>query len=210
MRELFLDVRYGFRTLWKSPGFTVVAVATMAIGIGGSTAIFSFVDGALLKPLPYADADRIVQVLEKPPGGGRNGISTLNYLDWQKSNSVFEYMAAKTGGSVALTGINDPIQVRGSRVSAHYFEIFGIKTAIGRTFAEGEDQPGKDRVAILSHALWKSQFASDPGLVGRSILLDGVPHVVIGILPGNGIADRWYSQIWRPLAFERQNMTRDF
>jgi len=210
LNELFQDVRYGFRTLLKSPGFTIVAVATMAIGIGGTTAIFSFVDGALLKPLPYADADRIVQVLEKPPGGGRNGISTLNYLDWRKENTVFEYMAAKTGGSVTLTGVNEPIQLRGSRVSAHYFDIFGVKAAMGRTFADGEDQPGKEDVAILSNALWKSQFGADPKVIGRTILLDGVPHTVIGVLPGGGVFDRWYSQIWRPLAFEPQNMTRNF
>jgi predicted permease len=210
LNRLIQDVRYGFRTLLKSPGFTIVAVATMAIGIGGTTAIFSFVDGALLKPLPYADADRMVQVLEKPPGGGRNGISTLNYLDWQKGNTVFEYMAARNGGSVILTGINDPVQLRGSRVSVHYFDIFGVKAAIGRTFADGEDQPGKERVAILSNALWKSQFGADPAVIGRSILLDGAPHTVIGILPGGGVFDRWYSQIWRPLAFEPQNMTRNF
>jgi len=210
LNELFQDVRYGFRTLLKSPGFTIVAVATLAIGIGGNTAIFSFVDGALLKPLPYAEPDRIVQVLEKPPGGGRNGISTLNYLDWQRGNTVFEYLAARTGGSVTLTGINDPVQLRGSRVSARYFDIFGVKTALGRTFADGEDQPGKERVAILGHALWESQFGSDPNVIGRSILLDGAPHTVIGVLPGGGVFDRWYSQIWRPLAFEPQNMTRNF
>jgi len=210
LNELFQDVRYGFRTLLKSPGFTIVAAATLAIGIGGNTAIFSFVDGALLKPLPYAEPDRIVQVLEKPPGGGRNGISTLNYLDWQRGNTVFEYMAARTGGSVTLTGINDPVQLRGSRVSARYFDIFGVKAAIGRTFADGEDQPGKERVAILGHALWESQFGSDPNVIGRSILLDGAPHTVIGVLPGGGVFDRWYSQIWRPLAFEPQNMTRNF
>ena len=210
MNELFQDVRYGFRTLLKSPGFTIVAAATLAIGIGGNTAIFSFVDGALLKPLPYAEPDRIVQVMEKPPGGGRNGISTLNFLDWQRGNTVFEYMAARTGGSVTLTGINDPVQLRGSRVSARYFDIFGVKAAIGRTFADGEDQPGKERVAILGHPLWESQFGSDPNVIGRSILLDGAPHTVIGVLPGGGVFDRWYSQIWRPLAFEPQNMTRNF
>ena len=202
MNELFQDVRYGFRTLLKSPGFTIVAAATLAIGIGGNTAIFSFVDGALLKPLPYAEPDRIVQVLEKPPGGGRNGISTLNYLDWQRGN--------RAGGSVTLTGINDPVQLRGSRVSARYFDIFGVKAAIGRTFADGEDQPGKERVVILGHPLWESQFGSDPNVIGRSILLDGLPHTVIGVLPGGGVFDRWYSQIWRPLAFEPQNMTRNF
>jgi len=111
---------------------------------------------------------------------------------------------------VTLTGINDPVQLRGSRVSARYFDIFGVKAAIGRTFADGEDQPGKERVVILAHALWESQFGSDPNVIGRSILLDGAPHTVIGVLPGGGVFDRWYSQIWRPLAFEPQNMTRNF
>ena len=194
----------------KSPGFTIVAILTLAIGIGANTAIFSFVDGVLLKPLPYAEPERIVRVLEKPPGGGRNGISTLNYLDWQRENTVFEYMAAQTGGSVTLTGINDPVQLRGSRVSPHYFDIFGIKTVLGRTFAADEDQQGKDHVAILSHVLWQSQFASDPSIVGRSILLDGSPHTVIGVLPQGGAFDRAYAQIWRPLTFEPQNMTRNF
>jgi predicted permease len=210
MNEFLQDIQYGLRGLSKTPGFTAVALATLAIAIGGNTAIFSFVDGALLKPMPYADADRIVQVLEKPPGGGRNGISTLNYLDWAKSNTVFQYMAARTGGSVTLTGINEPIQLRGSRVSVHYLDIFGVKTVLGRTFAADEDQPGKERVVVLSHALWESQFGSDRSIIGRSILLDGVPHTVIGVLPGGGVFDRWYSQIWRPLAFEPQNMTRNF
>ena len=100
MHELLQDIRYGFRMLRKSPGFTAVALLTLAIGIGANTAIFSFVDGVLLKPLPYANADRIMRVLEKPPGDpdARNGISTLNFLDWQRQNSVFQYMAARTGG----------------------------------------------------------------------------------------------------------------
>ena len=117
MNEVLQDLRYGLRTLRKSPGFATVAVLTLAIGIGANTAIFSFVNGVLLKPLPYGEPERIVRVLEKPPGGGRNGISTLNYLDWQKDNTVFEYMAAQTGGSVTLTGINEPVQLRGARVS---------------------------------------------------------------------------------------------
>ena len=164
------------RTLRKSPGFAIVAVLTLAIGIGANTAIFSFVNGVLLKPLPYGEPERIVRVLEKPPGGGRNGISTLNYLDWEKDNTVFEYMAAQTGGSVTLTGINEPAQLRGSRVSPHYFDIFGIKAALGRTFAADENQSGKDGVAVLSHALWDSQFGADPNVIGRTITLDGRPH----------------------------------
>ena len=198
------------RTLRKSPGFAVVAILTLAIGIGANTAIFSFVNGVLLKPLPYGEPERIVRALEKPPGGGRNGISTLNYLDWEKDNTVFEYMAAQTGGSVTLTGINEPTQLRGSRVSPHYFDVFGIKAALGRTFAADENQSGKDGVAVLSHALWDSQFAADPNVIGRTITLDGRPTTVIGILPAGGAFDRAFAQIWRPLVFEPQNMTRNF
>ena len=210
MSELLQDLRYGVRTLRKNPGFATVAVLTLAIGIGANTAIFSFVNGVLLKPLPYGEPERIVRVLEKPPGGGRNGISTLNYLDWQKDNTVFEYMAAQTGGSVTLTGVNEPIQLRGARVSQHYFDIFGIKAVLGRTFAANEDQLGQERVAVLSHALWDSQFGADPKVIGRSITLDGAPYTVIGVLPPGGAFDRAFAQIWRPLAFEPQNMTRNF
>jgi putative ABC transport system permease protein len=210
VNELTQDLRYGFRTLRKSPGFTIVAISTLAIGIGANTAIFSFVDGVLLKPLPYSEPDRILRVLEQPPGGGRNGISTLNYLDWQNQNTVFEYMAAQRGDSVTLTGINEPVQLRGSRVSPHYFDIFGVKPALGRTFGDDEGQTGRDRVAILSHALWESQFSADRSLIGRSILLDGESHTVIGVLPAGGAFDRAFARIWRPLAFKPENMTRNF
>jgi putative ABC transport system permease protein len=212
VHEILQDVRYGFRMLRKSPGFTIVAVLTLAIGIGANTAIFSFVDGVLLKPLPYANADRIVRVLEKPPGDpdARNGISTLNFLDWQRQNSVFEYMAARTGGSVTLTGVDNPVQLRGARMSAHAFDILGAKAVLGRTFAPDEDQPGKNRVAVLSHGLWVSHFGSDPTIIGRIIHLDGEPHVVIGVLPAGSAFDRMYAQIFRPLVFEPQNMTRNF
>ncbi len=210
MNGLLQDLRYGLRTLGKSPGFTAIAVVTLALCIGGNAAVFSIVDGLLLKPLPYGEPDRILRVLEKPPGGGRNGISTLNYLDWQERNTVFEYMAAQTGGSVTLTGLSEPVQLRGARVSAHYFDIFGIKPVLGRTFAPDEDQLGKGDVAVLSHRLWAAQFGSDPGILNRKVILDGRPTAVIGVLPAGGAFDREYSQIWRPLVFEPANMTRNF
>lgn len=212
MRDFWQDVQYGLRTLRKSPGFTAVALLTLAIGIGANTAIFSFVDGVLLKPLPYANADRIMRVLEKPPGSpdARNGISTLNFLDWQRQNSVFQYMAARTGGSVTLTGSGNPVQLRGQRMSAHGFDILGVQAVLGRTFAADEDQPGKSKVAVLSNALWASQFGSDPAVVGRVIQLDNEPHVVIGVLPAGSAFDRTFAQIFRPLVFEPQNMTRNF
>jgi putative ABC transport system permease protein len=204
------DLQYACRTLAKSPGFTIVSLLTLAIGIGANTAIFSFVDSALLKPLPYPDADRIVRVLEKPPGFPRNGIATLNYLDWQNQNTVFEHMAAQTGGPLTLTGFGEPVQLRGGRVSAHYFDILGVRAVLGRTFAGDEDQLGKEKVAVISHALWVSRFGAEPKLLGRTIRLDGQPYTVIGVLPGGGEYDRSYNEIWTPLAFEPANMTRNF
>src|SRR5262249_6140058 len=155
-----------------------VALLTLALGIGANTAIYTFVDAILLKPLPYENADRIVRVLEKPPMGERNGISTLNFLDWQKDNAVFDFMAAQTGGQITLTGIAEPVQLRGARVSAHFFDIFKVRPALGRTFLPDEDQAGKEQVVILSHVLWVNQFGADPSIVNRTILLDNLPHTV--------------------------------
>jgi putative ABC transport system permease protein len=204
------DLRYAGRTLTNSPGFTAVAVLTLAVGIGANTAIFSFVNGLLLKPLPYDDPDRIVRVLERPPRGERNGISTLNFLDWQKDNTVFDFLSAQTGGSVTMTGGSEPVQIVGGRVSADYFKVFNVQAAIGRTFLPGEDQLGRHQVAVLSHRLWATQFGADPSILNRTIQLDNQPHTVIGILPKTSAFDRGGALIWRPLAFEPSNMTRDF
>ncbi|HXE11293.1 MAG TPA: ABC transporter permease, partial [Bryobacteraceae bacterium] len=167
-------------------------------------------DCVLLKSLPYPHPERIVNVWEKPPGYDRNGISTLNFLDWQRENTVFTAMAAMTGGSYTLTGAKEPVQLRGSRVSAPYFDILGIRPAMGRTFAKGEDQPGKDQVVVLSHRLWESRFGSDPRLIGKTILLNNLPYTVIGVMPANTAFDRQYNDLWTPLAFQAQDMTRDF
>ena len=204
------DLRYAIRLLRNSPGFSAVAIATIALAIGANTAMFSFVNGVLLSPLPYPESDRIVRVLERLPNGGLNGISTLNYLDWTNQNAVFEYMAAEVGWRATLTGGDEPVSIRGARVSAHYFDIFGVKPALGRTFLPGEDQLGKDRVVLLSHVLWESRFGSDPALLGRDILLNGEAYTVIGVLQKGGPFDRAAAQIWTPLAFQPSNMTRDF
>ena len=204
------DLRYAIRLLRNSPGFAAVAIATTALAIGVNTAMFSFVNGLLLRPLPYPHSDRIVRVLERVPTGGLNGISTLNYLDWTSQNSVFEFMAAEAGWRATLTGAGEPLVIPGARASVHYFDIFGVKAAVGRTFLPGEDEPGKDRVVLLSHALWESRFGSDPAILERTIVLDGEPHTVVGILPKGGPFDRAAAQIWKPLAFEPANLTRDF
>ncbi len=210
MRSLVNDIRYAGRTLLKSPGFTLVAIITLALSLGANTAIFSFVNAVLLKPPSYPEPDRIVRVLEAPPGGGRNGISTLNFLDWQKENTCFDFMAAITGGSVSMTGTEEPVQIPGYRVSARHFDILGMHAALGRMFAEGEDQPGKDHVAILGNGLWRSQFGGDPKVIGRSIILDGEAHTIIGVLPAGTPLERGWAKIWRPLTFKPDNMTRNF
>ncbi len=204
------DVGYAIRLLRNSPGFSAVAIATIALAIGANTAMFSFVNGVLLSPLPYPESDRIVRVLEKLPTGGLNGISTLNYLDWTNQNAVFEYMAAEVGWRATLTGGDEPVSIRGARVSAQYFDIFGAKPALGRLFLPGDDQPGNDRVVLLNHVLWESRFGSDPAMLGRNILLNGEPHTVIGVLQKGGPFDRAAAQIWKPLAFQPSNMTRDY
>jgi putative ABC transport system permease protein len=204
-------MRYALRTLRRSPGFTAIALLTLALGIGANTAIFSFVSGVLLKPLPYRDPHSIVLVWEKPPGGQRNGISTLNYLDWKNRNTVFESMAAVSfGGSVTLTGTGEPEELQGSRVSAPFFAIFGVRAVLGRTFASDEDQPGKSQVVVLSHRLWETRFGADPKILGRTLTLSGKPCTVIGVLPAHGPFDRSWSQLWLPLAFEPRDMTRDY
>ena len=204
------DLQYAINRLGKRRGFSAVAIATLALAIGANTAMFSFVNGMLLSPLPYPDADRIVRVLERHPNGGVNAISTLNYLDWANQNTVFQYMAAEAGWRATLTGGEEAFAIRGAQVSPQYFDIFGVKAQVGRTFVAGEDQPGKDRVVLLSHVLWQDRFDSDRALIGGNILLDGQPYTVIGILPEDSPFDRAAAQIWKPLAFAPSNMTRDF
>lgn len=210
MDELRNHLRFAFRQIRRNPGFAAVAILTLALGIGANTAIFSFVDAVLLKPLPYPNPEQIVQIWEKPPQYDRNGVSTMNFLDWKNQNTVFGAIAAETGGSVTLSGSGEPVQLHGSRVSAPYFNIFGIHPVLGRTFASDEDQPGKDQVVVLSHRIWQTRFAGDPSLLGRSIVLDNRPHTVIGVLPGGTRFDRNWQDIWTPLAFAPQDMTRDF
>ncbi len=207
---IWRDLRLVGRQLRRSPGFTVVALATLALSLGANTAIFSLVHGVLLRPLPYAESHRIVRVLTVSPGGGLNGISTLDFLDWQSQNTCFDFMAAHWSDSVSLTKMGEAVQIPEERVSARYFDIFGVRAALGRTFVEGEDQVGKDQVVVISHGLWQSQFGGVADIVGGSIHLNGTPHTVIGVLPQNVPFERQSARLWRPLAFKPENMTRDF
>lgn len=204
------DVRHALRLLRHTPGFSAVAIATVALALGANTAMFSLVNGLFLRPLPYPEPDRIVRVLERLPSGGLSGISTLDYLDWASQNTVFERMAAEAGWSVTLTGGDQPVLLRGARVSPAYFEIFPVLPALGRTFLPDDERPGNDRVVLLTHALWQSRFGADPSILGRALVLDGEPHTVVGVLPADGPFARTAARIWKPLAFDASQMTRDF
>jgi putative ABC transport system permease protein len=209
MTTLLQDLKYGLRMLAKNPGFTAVAVITLALGIGANTAIFSLVDAVLLKPLPFSHPERMVMVWEKPPDGGRNVVSTLNFLDWKNQNTVFEAMAAQGGATMTLTGADQPVMLRVGLVSASYFNIFGAEPLLGRTFAPDEDQPGKQHEAVLSHRVWENRFGADPGIIGRTLPLDGEAYTVIGVMPP-GMFDRAFPDLWAPLAFQPKELTRDF
>jgi len=194
------DVRFAFRSLKKSPGFTTVAVLTIALGLGANAAIFSFLDGVLLKPLAYPEPEQLVQLWEKPPGGLRNGISALNFLDWQKQSTSFTGMAAQTGKSVTQTGAGEPRQIRISLVSAPFFDILGVRPALGRTFVAGEDQRGNDKVVVLTQRVWRTNFGGDPAVVGKDVIFDSEKHTVIGVLPA-GEFDRRFADAFMPLSF---------
>jgi len=204
------DARYAARTFLKNPGFTLFAMLTLALGLGANVAIFSFVDGLLLKPLAYPEADRIVQIWEKPPRGLRNGVSALNFLDWRDQASSFTAMAARSGDSLTLTGRGEPRQVRAALVSAAYFDVLGVRAALGRTFAADEDRPGRDRVIVLSHRFWVSQLGGERTIVGRSVTLNGDAYTVIGVLAQGGEFDRAFAEVLVPLALDRARVVRNF
>ena len=213
MSELAQDLRFSLRILRRSPGYTAVAMATLALGIGANTAVFSFVDNVLLKPLPYPDPDRIVRVIQRHASGVPFPATTLDLLDWQKQTGIFEFVAGQTGWSATLTGSDgsgdaEPVLLRGAQVSASFYGISRIKPLLGRTFLPEEDQYGKDHVVILSHNLWITRFGGDRNIIGRGILLDNAAYTVVGVMPEGSIYDRTALQIAKPLGFSPGEMTR--
>jgi putative ABC transport system permease protein len=200
------DLRYAARMLLRTPGFTFFAILTIAIALGANAAVFSFVDGILLKGTGYPEPERIVQIWEKPPRGQRNGIAPANYIDWTRLSQSFESMAAISGSTVSFLpdtagGSAQPKAIRAGVVSAPYFDVFGVKPALGRTFARDEDQAGKDKVVVLTHRAWINLLGGDTNILNRQILLNGQPYAVIGVLPGASEFDRRSNDIWIPLVF---------
>ena len=197
LETLWQDVQYGVRMLVKNPGFTVVAVLALALGIGANTAIFSVVNAVLLRPLPYTDPDRLVYVLRTQPPIMRGPISRPNFFEWQTEQKVFAEIAAFYPESYNLTGIEEAERISGVRVTDGFFKLFGVAPARGRFFLPEEDRAGGGRVAVIGYGMWQREFGADPQLIGRTISLNGEPYAVVGIAPPSFNFPR-RSEIWTP------------
>ncbi|HXB72637.1 MAG TPA: ABC transporter permease [Candidatus Acidoferrales bacterium] len=188
--NLARDLQYATRTLRKNPGFTSVAILTLALGIGANSAIFSVVKAVLLKPLPYREANSLVMVWEQKPQSGwyNNIVSIANFVDWKSKNHVFEDMAAVNPTTFNLTGAGEPAEIEGVRATANLFTLLGVKPWLGRGFLPEDDDPGNAPVAVLSYPMWQRFWAGDRAAIGKQVVLNGVSHTVVGIMPA-GYAD---------------------
>jgi putative ABC transport system permease protein len=197
------DVRYALRLLVKQPGISIVAILTLALGIGANTAIFSAVNAVLLRPLPYPGADRLVMVWEKRHTEGvlDNVVSPADFLDWSKMHRSFSAIAGMTAITADLTGSGEPVRLFAGAVSPPFFDVLGVTPALGRTFRAEEATVGQHRVVILGHRIWQDRFGSDPSVVGRKIQLNAVPHEVVGVLPESFEFPDATIELWAPLAF---------
>jgi putative ABC transport system permease protein len=183
MQTLLQDLRYGARMLAKKPGFTVIAVITLALGIGANTAIFSVVHALLLRPLPYQEPDRLVMLAQKGSDGRRSTIPYPNYSDWRERAQSFEGMASVRSESFNLTGMDKAVQLRGRTVNWNFFQLLGVQPQLGRLFVTEDDQYGAARTVLLSNGMWKEKFGGDAGVIGSKLLLSGESYEVIGVLP---------------------------
>ncbi|OJT17558.1 permease [Archangium sp. Cb G35] len=201
MDTLSQDFWLALRRLRKSPGFTLIAVLTLALGMGANSAIFSVVDTVLLRPLPMPEAERLVHVYSV--SRGKNGdTSVLDFRDMREKSRSFKELAASDSTDLSLTGAGgEPERLQGTTVSAEFFQVLGTSPLVGRTFLPGEDAPGHSRVVVLGHALWQRRFGGDPAVLGRSVEVDGVPYTVVGVMrPGFDFPSR--SQLWIPVTWE--------
>ena len=223
METLLQDIRYGWRMLWKNPGFTTVAVLTLALGIGACTAIFSIADSILLRPLPYYQPDRLVTVSETLPKMGTDviGVAAGEYQDYRNQNRSFSQVAAYERAGFNLTGVGQPLRVNAARISASSFPLLKISPELGRAFTEEEDRSGAGKVVVLSHRLWQHSYGSDPNIVGKIVRLDEQPYIVIGVMPSSfrfpfdGEPLSEIADVWVPIAFEAnrlspENRTKEF
>ena len=223
METLVQDIRYGCRLLMRNPGFCAIAVLTLAIGIGASTAIFSVVDTVLLRPLPYRQPDKLVVVTESLPGMSTDeiGVSAAEYQDYRDRNRSFSQVAAYESSGFNLTGVGQPSRVNAAALSASAFPLLGVSPELGRAFTPDEDRYGTGNAVVLSHALWEHQYGGDPNILGKAVKLDEKPFTVIGVMPAafrfpfDGAPLSEMADLWVPIAFEPdrlspENRTREF
>ncbi len=212
MRATWADLRHGFRTLLRNPGFASLAILTLALGIGATSAIFGVVDRVLLRPLPFRQPDRLVYVWGRLTGIGlvrdQNGVSPPEYIDLRTRNRVFEDVAAHDSGSLNLTGDGEPERIEAAFVTASFFHVLGVQPVMGRAFITDEDRPGTAHVVVMSFELWRRRFASDPGIVGGRLRLDGENYTVIGIMPA-GFELFNHADLWRPVAFTPDQLSEN-
>ena len=212
MNTLLQDVRYGIRMLARSPGFTAIAVITLALGIGANTAIFSLVNTVLLRPLPFPQPQQLVKVWTHFTGIGlpndQNWVSAPEFRDIDELNHSFSGLAAIGEGGFNISGQGMPERVEGFVVSPSFFSVLGVQPALGRVFLPEEGQPGKDKVVLLGHGLWERRFGSDPGVVGKTLIVDNQPTIVAGVLPA-GFDYPDHSEMWKPLAFAAADLRPD-
>jgi putative ABC transport system permease protein len=203
LENLWKDIRFGLRTLVRSPATTLVALLTLALGIGANSAIFSVVDGVLLKPLPYPQPDELVIVSESAPklGFPRFSVAPPNFADWKKQSRSFDHLVAYRRSRLNLTGSDQPEVLQGAAVSPDFFSMLGVTLAAGRGFGEEEGKPGQDRVAVLSYDLWQRRFGGDKAILGRSVVLNGEGYLVVGVAPSGFDLPR-KNELWVPLALD--------
>ena len=207
------DIRLGVRTLVHSPIFTIVTVLSLALGIGANTAIFGVVNGLLLRPLPYPEAEQIVHVWHTPPqqsfpGLDRFSVSPANYLDWKAQSTVFEQIAVYTDTSLSLSTSNDPLPLIGGVVSSDFFSVLRSSAMQGRTFTPDDEQPGHDQVVVISHKLWQRAFGANPNIIGQALTLNSRSFTVVGIMPP-GFEFPREAELWVPLAWDdKERQTR--
>jgi putative ABC transport system permease protein len=184
MDTLLQDLRYATRKLLHAPGFTFVVVTTLALAIGATTAIFSIVNGVLLKPLPFRNPEQVVLVASTNRDDRTNPMSTLDFIDYRDQSRSFVGMAAVDNTTLNITSAgSEPARVRGARVGAKFFDLLGVTAQLGRHFIEGDDVKGAPRVVVLTDHLWRNQYGADPRIVGQTIRLDGDPYTVVGVAP---------------------------
>src|SRR5258705_2589868 len=208
MDILLKDLKHGIRSLLKHPGFTVIAVITLALGIGANTAIFSLVNAVLLKPLPFSDAERLVMVYEDEANIGApvSDPAPGTFADWKAQQSVFDDMAVFNWTQLNLTGDGEPEKVPSYGVTANAFPLLGVLPAIGRNFTADEDKPGGAKVAILSHGLWQQRYGGERSILGRQIVLNGEKHTVIGLMPADFQFRTTSAAIWIPAALTKEQL----